>query len=138
MYHFLRVVAGVDKDFAVLSGEDSLFPLHLAAGACGGIIVTANLLPKAWRAIYEAAVSGKVAEALVMHRRLIPLMNMAFAETNAGPMKAVIDMIGVRALRMLAPLVPPAAKLSADLRKELVKQLAISQQQEPEVASSFR
>jgi hypothetical protein len=54
MYHFLQVVAGVHKDFAVLSGEDSLFPLHLAAGARGGIIVTANLLPKAWRAIYEA------------------------------------------------------------------------------------
>ena len=46
MYHFLQVVAGVDKNFAVLSGEDSLFPLHVAAGARGGIVVTANLLPQ--------------------------------------------------------------------------------------------
>jgi 4-hydroxy-tetrahydrodipicolinate synthase len=136
MYHFLQVVAGVDKDFAVLSGEDSLFPLHLAAGARGGIIVTANLLPKAWRAIYEAATSGKVADALAMHRRLIPLMNMAFAETNPGPMKSVMDMIGVRAPRMLAPLVPAAATLSADLRKELSKQLAVSERQAPRAVVS--
>ena len=43
MYHFLQVVAGVDADFAVLSGEDSLFPLHVAAGARG--IVSAGFAP---------------------------------------------------------------------------------------------
>ena len=124
MVHFLQVVAGVDDGFAVLSGEDSLFPLHVAAGARGGILVTANLLPTAWRAIYEAAAAGRVAEALATHRRLMPLMNMAFAETNPGPMKAVLDMVGVRAPRVLAPLVPPAAALVAALRGELARQLA--------------
>ncbi len=124
MYHYLQVLAGVDEDFSVLSGEDSLFPLHVAAGARGGIVVTANLLPKAWRAIYEAARGGRTSEALALHRRLIPLMNMAFAETNPGPMKAVMDLVGVDAPRMLAPLVEPAAGLVADLRRELKAQLA--------------
>ncbi|MDA9444774.1 ABC transporter permease [Bradyrhizobium sp. CCBAU 51745] len=127
MYHFLQVVAGVDESFAVLSGEDSLFPLHLAAGAKGGIIVTACLLPRAWRRIFETATAGKTAEALSLHRRLIPLMNMAFAETNPGPMKAVMDMVGVEAPRMLAPLVQPAPALVASLRAELGRQLAISE-----------
>jgi len=127
MYHFLQVVAGVDKSFAVLSGEDSLFPLHIAAGARGGIVVTANLLPKAWRQIFDAASAGRTAEALAIHRRLIPLMNMAFAETNPGPMKAVMDLIGVNAPRMLAPLVNPAPALTAKLRAELATQLAISE-----------
>lgn len=127
MYHFLQVVAGVDESFTVLSGEDSLFPLHLAAGAKGGIVVTASLLPKAWRAILEAALAGRTAEALALHRRLIPLMNMAFAETNPGPMKSVMDLIGVDAPHMLAPLVQPAPELVARLRKELQAQLAISE-----------
>jgi 4-hydroxy-tetrahydrodipicolinate synthase len=127
MYHFLQVVAGVDESFAVLSGEDSLFPLHLAAGAKGGIIVTASLLPRAWRQIFEAAVAGRTAEALKLHRRLIPLMNMAFAETNPGPMKAVMDLIGVDAPRMLAPLVQPAPALVSAFRAELGRQLAISE-----------
>ncbi len=128
MYHFLQVVAGVDPNFTVLSGEDSLFPLHVAAGAKGGIVVTANLLPKAWRAIFEAASAGRTSEALALHRRLIPLMNMAFAETNPGPMKAVMDLVGVNAPRLLAPLVSPAPTLAANLRAELTAQLAISEQ----------
>jgi 4-hydroxy-tetrahydrodipicolinate synthase len=128
MYHFLQVVAGVDENFSVLSGEDSLFPLHVACGARGGIVVTANLLPKAWRAIFEAARSGRVKEAIGMHRRLIPLMNMAFAETNPGPMKAVMDLIGVDAPRMLAPLNSPSTALAANLRAELIAQLAVSEQ----------
>lgn len=127
MYHFLQVVAGVDESFAVLSGEDSLFPLHLAAGARGGIVVTACLLPRAWREIYETAIAGRTAEALSLHRRLIPFMNMAFAETNPGPMKAVMDMVGVEAPRMLAPLVQPAPALVAAFRAELSRQLAISE-----------
>lgn len=127
MYHFLQVVAGVDESFAVLSGEDSLFPLHLAAGARGGIVVTACVLPRAWRQIYETAIAGRTAEALSLHRRLIPFMNMAFAETNPGPMKAVMDMVGVEAPRMLAPLVQPAPALVAAFRAELGRQLAISE-----------
>ncbi len=119
MYQFLQVIAGVDRDFSVLSGEDILFPLHLAAGARGGIIVTANLVPGLWRKVYDAAASGDLAGALQMHRRLMPLINMAFAETNPGPMKAVMDMIGVNAPRPLAPLVAPDPGLVARLRSEL-------------------
>jgi len=60
MWHFLRVVAGVDRAFSVLSGEETLFPLHVAAGARGGIIVTASLLPSAWRRIFELASERRV------------------------------------------------------------------------------
>jgi 4-hydroxy-tetrahydrodipicolinate synthase len=125
MYHFLRVVAGVDESFAVLSGEDTLFPLHVAAGARGGIVVTASLLPTAWRRIFELASAGKTQEALALHRSLIPLLKRAFAETNPGPMKSVMDLIGVNAPDMLAPLVRPDDTLSGNLRAELKKQLAI-------------
>lgn len=127
MYHFLQVVAGVDQSFTVLSGEDSLFPLHVAAGAKGGIVVTASLLPRAWRQIFDVASAGRTAEALAMHRRLIPLMNMAFAETNPGPMKSVMDLIGVNAPRMLAPLVQPAESLVTAFRAEFKRQLEISE-----------
>lgn len=122
MYHFLSVVAGVDDSFAVLSGEDTLFPLHVAAGARGGIVVTANLLPRAWRRIHELAAAGKTREALAAHRRLIPLMNMAFAETNPGPMKSVMDLIGVHAPAVLSPLVAPDADLQTRLRIEVERQ----------------
>ncbi|MCA8426192.1 4-hydroxy-tetrahydrodipicolinate synthase [Burkholderia seminalis] len=132
MWHFLRTVAGVDESFSVLSGEDTLFPMHLAAGARGGIVVTATLLPTAWHKIQEHVENGRIGQALELHRSLIPLMNLAFAETNPGPMKAVMDLIGVDAPHMLAPLVKPDAALATKLRSELAKQLALF---EPGVAA---
>ncbi|KOF52888.1 MULTISPECIES: 4-hydroxy-tetrahydrodipicolinate synthase [unclassified Achromobacter] len=120
MYHFLRTVAGVDESFAVLSGEDTLLPVHLAAGARGGVVVTASLLPTAWRKVYELGAQERTRESMALHRRLIPLMNLAFAETNPGPMKSVMDLIGVDAPEVLDPLVAPADGLRAALRAELI------------------
>ena len=109
MYHFLQVVAGVDPSFAVLSGEDTLFPLHVGAGARGGIVVTANLSATGLASHLRLAVEGRTAEALAVHRQLIPLMNLAFAETNPGPMKSVLDLIGIDA---------PAAACAAGVRRQ--------------------
>jgi len=123
MYHFLRVVAGVAPDFTVLSGEDSLFPLHIAAGARGGIVVTASLVPKLWRRIYDLARDGNVTEALAEHRALIPLMNLAFGETNPGPIKSAWDLVGVHAPQLLAPLMDCAPALAERFRAELSRQI---------------
>ena len=125
MYHFLKVVAGVDADFAVLSGEDSLLPLHLAAGARGGIVVTASVLPRTWRRVFDLCRDGRIAEAMALHRELIPLMDLAFAETNPGPLKSVLDLVGVHAPRVLAPLVAPDENLASRLRGELQRRLAV-------------
>ena len=119
MYHFLKVLAGIGEDFSVLSGEDVLFPLQMAAGAKGGIIVTATLLPKTWKAMYEAGKAGRHTEAIALHRKLLPLMDMSFAETNPGPLKSVWDLIGVDAPHLLAPLIPADERLSQKLRAEL-------------------
>lgn len=123
MYHFLKVVAGVSDSFTVFSGEDTLFPLHMAAGAKGGIVVTASALPRTWKRIHETCVQGRTAEAIALHRALIPLLDMAFAETNPGPLKAVLDLVGVDAPRVLSPLVAPAPDLREKLRAETARLL---------------
>jgi 4-hydroxy-tetrahydrodipicolinate synthase len=123
MYHFLKVVAGVSDSFAVFSGEDTLFPLHMAAGARGGIVVTASALPRTWRRLYDTCIQGRITEAINHHRNLIPLLDMAFAETNPGPLKSVLDLIGVDAPRVLSPLVPPVAELRDSLRAEMTRLL---------------
>jgi len=120
-WHFLRVVAGVDESFAVLSGEDTLFPLHVAAGARGGIVVSASLLPRTWLRLHGLAASGRTGEAIGLHRALIPLLDLLFAETNPGPMKAVMDLVGVESPQLLAPLVPAAEGLQTRLRAELAR-----------------
>jgi 4-hydroxy-tetrahydrodipicolinate synthase len=123
MYHFLKVQAGIDESFTVFSGEDTLFPVQMAAGAKGGIVVTASALPRTWRRLFEACAAGRTQDALQLHRRLMPLLDMAFAETNPGPLKSVLDLVGVDAPRVLQPLVPPAPELRARLRAEMARLL---------------
>lgn len=123
MYHFLKVMAGVGDDFSVLSGEDIMFPMHMAAGAKGGVIVTASVLPKIWKAMYEAGKRGDHDVAIAMHRKLIPLLDMSFAEVNPGPLKAAWDLIGVDAPHVLAPLIPAHDDLRTKLRAELSSRL---------------
>jgi len=123
MYHFLKVVAGVSDTFAVLSGEDTLFPVQMASGAKGGIIVTATVLPRTWRALHALCAAGRIPEALAMHRELMPLLDLAFAETNPGPLKSAWDLIGIHAPHVLAPLVPAAEELTRRLRAELAIRL---------------
>jgi 4-hydroxy-tetrahydrodipicolinate synthase len=124
MYHFLKVVAGVHESFSVLSGEDTLFPVQMAAGAKGGIVVTATMLPRTWRAIHDLAAAGRTAEAIALHRKLIPMLDLAFAETNPGPLKSVLDLVGATAPRVLAPLVAPATELQERLRSAMTECLA--------------
>ena len=123
MYHFLQVQAGIDASFTVFSGEDTLFPVQMAAGAKGGIVVTASALPRTWRRLYEACAAGRTQEALELHRKLIPLLDMAFAETNPGPLKSVLDLVGVDAPRVLQPLLAPAPELHERLRAETARLL---------------
>ncbi len=73
--------------------------------------------------MYEASAAGDHAKALSMHRSLIPLMNMCFAETNPGPLKSCWDLVGINAPDVLPPLVPAADDLRQKLRAELSAQL---------------
>ena len=47
-----------NKDFAVLSGNDSLILWNLIAGGSGGIAGCANVYPETMTAIYERFVAG--------------------------------------------------------------------------------
>jgi len=123
MYHFLKMMAGVSNSFSVFSGEDTLFPLHMVAGAKGGIIVTATVLPRTWKAMYEASAAGRHSEAIAMHRKLLRMIDLSFAETNPGPLKATWDLIGINAPKVLTPLVPANEELSRKLRAELTARL---------------
>ncbi len=119
MYAFLKTMSLIGEDFAVLSGEDTLFPIHVASGAKGGVLATASIMPKRWKEIQDLVESGDLRRALARHRELIPLIDLFFEETNPGPMKSVLDMIGIDAPGVYTPLLPAAADLRERLRTAL-------------------
>ncbi|HWK46318.1 MAG TPA: dihydrodipicolinate synthase family protein [Stellaceae bacterium] len=116
MHHFNRIAASVDDSFALLSGEDTLFPAQVALGACGGILASAALLPAYWVRVFEAAIGGRLDEAIAAQRRLLPLLDAIFAEPNPGPLKEALGMIGLPSGHALPPLRRPAETVLVALR----------------------
>jgi 4-hydroxy-tetrahydrodipicolinate synthase len=119
MFAFLKLTAMARTKLAVLSGEDALYPLHVAAGAVGGVLATATLVPASWKAIHAALAAGRVEAALELHRSLFPLLDAVFAETNPGPLKSCLDLIGIPTGAPLLPLLSPGAELSDRLGRAM-------------------
>ena len=93
----------------VISGEDALtFPL-LCLGACGVISVTSNIAPRPMVDLYDYVVESNLSGAREHHRRLLPLMNVLFLESNPGPVKAALALQGSIEEILRAPLVPVQA-----------------------------
>lgn len=107
--HFNRVIHRVGNRIAVMSGEDEFFPTHAALGATGGVLASATMIPRYWVEMLELIRAGKLSEALLRHRRLLPLFDALFAETNPGPLKEAMRRIGFDIGQVLPPLQPPGA-----------------------------
>lgn len=75
------------KSFAVYSGDDPTAMALMFCGAKGNISVTANVAPRAMHELCVAAMNGKVAEAITINDKLLPLHNKLFIEPNPVPVK---------------------------------------------------
>ena len=63
MKQYIELTANLDKDFAVLSGNDSLILPALVFGGKGGIAGCANVFPRTMVEIYEAFIAGDMERA---------------------------------------------------------------------------
>lgn len=119
MHHFNRIAGMAGPSFSLLSGEDLLFPAHVALGACGGILASAALLPAYWVTLFEDAAGGRLDQAIAAQRRLLPLLAAIFAEVNPGPLKEALAMIGLPSGHALPPLRRPGKATMEALRSAL-------------------
>lgn len=82
------------RDFLVYSGIETLcFPM-LAVGGAGHISATANVLPTEVADLYNLVQDNRWAEARDLHYRLLALNQALFWETNPGPLKTALSMMG--------------------------------------------
>jgi 4-hydroxy-tetrahydrodipicolinate synthase len=81
-------------DLAILSGEDALNYPILALGGTGIISVVANILPKDCAALCGAMRAGDLAKGLALHEKLYPVAKALFLETNPGPVKTALKLLG--------------------------------------------
>jgi 4-hydroxy-tetrahydrodipicolinate synthase len=114
-----RIVA--TSDITVLSGDDSLTLPMLAVGARGVVSVVANVVPDQVSTMVSAFLEGRTEEARRIHLKLLPLMHVLFVETNPGPVKAALEMLGHGSGEMRLPLVPVARESSQRVQAVLAE-----------------
>ena len=119
MSQICDVCGAVPDDFIVLSGDDALTLPVMAAGGRGIISVASNEAPAEMVAMVEAAERNDFAAARAVHRRLLPLMQVNFVESNPVPVKAALAMMGLLALVYRLPLVAPRDSSAARIRDVL-------------------
>lgn len=93
------------SSFAVYSGDDATAMALMFCGARGNISVTANVAPRAMHELCVAAMAGKVAEAVAINNRLLPLHIKLFVEPNPVPVKWALEEMGLIPAGIRLPLV---------------------------------
>jgi len=81
------------------------------------ISVSGNEVPREMKVLVKAALDGDLATARKMQNRLLPLLLGNFMESNPGPVKAAMKLMGILdSDTMRAPLAPMTASNLESLR----------------------
>lgn len=112
------------EGFRVLSGDDAITLPLMALGADGIVSVASNEVPDLMSRLADLALAGQWADARALHYRLLPLMEANFLESNPGPVKAAMALLGLLEERFRLPLVPVQENTRARLR-DILHELGI-------------
>jgi 4-hydroxy-tetrahydrodipicolinate synthase len=122
----LRAVELAGAEISILTGEENVFPLHVAMGARGGLLATSCLFPRIWAELYRLASARQLDQAKALHAEIMPTINLLYREHNPGPLKAALAISGFPAGEVLTPLLP----VSEETRRLLVKSLPATLERE--------
>jgi len=100
----------VPDDFVILCGDDSIALPLFALGGRGVISVASNEIPAEMALLCRHGLRGEFTEARAIHRRFLPLMEINFVESNPGPVKAALALMGLLDPVWRLPLVAPKAE----------------------------
>jgi 4-hydroxy-tetrahydrodipicolinate synthase len=104
-------------NFKIFSGDDNLALAAIAVGAHGLISVASNEAPKEVTRMVRDALSNNWAEARELERRYTKLFEANFWESNPGPVKTVMSLMGWCTDTVRLPLVTPMPATRARLER---------------------
>ena len=105
------------RGFKIFSGDDNLALPAVAVGAHGLISVASNEIPRECTRMVRAALNDNWNEARELERRFSLLFEANFWESNPGPVKTVLNLMGRCSNQMRLPLVPPSPTTRARLER---------------------
>ncbi len=121
-----EVIARCGPEFNVYSGIEALCYPMLALGGAGHVSATGNVMPREVAELYNLCAAGKWEQARDLHYRLLELNDILFIETNPGPVKTALGLMGMIEPELRLPLAPMAPENERKLRDVLVRYGLIS------------
>ena len=114
----LRNLCG--PEFAIYSGDDATGCELMLRGGDGVISVTSNVAPRDMAAMCRAALAGNREEAVAINRRLDPLHQALFVESNPIPVKWALCEMGLCQSGIRLPLTWLSPEHQPPVRQALV------------------
>ena len=114
-----QVLALVPPRFLVLSGDDGITIPLMSIGGKGLISVVSNEIPAEMTRLTQLCLAGDFAAALEIHKKYFRLIEANFVETNPGPAKAAMALMGLLEPVYRLPIVAPKPENLAKIRGAL-------------------
>ncbi|MFL6245067.1 MAG: 4-hydroxy-tetrahydrodipicolinate synthase [Thermoanaerobaculia bacterium] len=115
MEQILSILRDRSDGFLVLSGDDAWTLPLLAVGAEGVISVASNEVPKLMRQMVDG-------RDVAIHNRLLPLLTGNFIESNPGPAKAALRLMGVLESDTVRPPLAPMTAANRDRMRAILEE----------------
>lgn len=112
-----ELVHTLPRGFKIFSGDDNMALAAIGIGAHGLVSVASNEAPAEIGRMIRAALMNDWAQARDIERKYARLFEANFWESNPGPVKTVLSLMGKCADTVRLPLVPPDAGTRARLER---------------------
>lgn len=116
-----KIIEGAGPNFRVWSGNDSETLPILSIGGYGIVSVVSHLAGLQVQDMIQRFLSGDIAGAAGIHRRLLPLVNALFVVANPIPVKFMLNEIGFQVGGTRLPLVEADDAVKAQIRSMLAQ-----------------
>ncbi len=110
---------GLEDDFNILSGEDSLTLPIMAVGGTGVISASANIDSKRMVLMVDSILNDDYARACELHYEMLDIIRALFIESNPVPVKTAMNLMGLPA----GPFRRPLTNMKDDTLEVLKKAL---------------
>jgi len=104
---FKRTVDQCPAEFAVMTGNGTVFLDALEAGATGAILAVGCVVPELCVEIFRSFNAGERERARTLQDKLTPLATAVTTRFGIGGLKAALDLVGYRGGEVRAPLQAP-------------------------------
>lgn len=117
----IELINSVPEGFVVLSGDDPTGLPFMLCGGHGVVTVAANVAPKLFADMCQAALEGDIATARRLNEQLIPIYNTMFCEPSPAAPKWGLSLLGKCEPHVRLPLVALTKAGQAKVRAALEK-----------------